>query len=142
GDYADGGGAPWHHASKRRNVGGARPSGCARQNGARGRRQGEHVRGPRNALGQFRQERPLRPDPLVELIVLQGSFRRWRAVFENTGISPLAVQRNIILSLLLILASLAWGLLLWQRANADPDMAMASPTMGLRAPLFLTIWVV
>ena len=61
---------------------------------------------------------------------------------KNADASPLAVQRNIILSLLLVLAALAWTLLLWQRANADPDMVMATPTMGLRAPLFLAIWVV
>jgi predicted metal-binding membrane protein len=61
---------------------------------------------------------------------------------DNAIPSPLAVQRTIILSLLLVLAVLAWAFLLWQRANADSDMAMASPTMGLRAPLFLTMWVV
>ena len=60
----------------------------------------------------------------------------------NRGSAPLTVQRTIILSLLLVLAALAWALLLWQGASADLDMAMSSPTMGLRGPLFLTIWVV
>jgi predicted metal-binding membrane protein len=54
----------------------------------------------------------------------------------------LPVQRNVILGLLLALASAAWVLLAWQGAGADMDMAMASPTMGMRAPLFLAIWVV
>jgi hypothetical protein len=31
--------------------------------------------------------------------------------------------------------------LLWQSADPDMDMTMASSTMGLRAPLFLAIWV-
>ena len=57
--------------------------------------------------------------------------------------APLTIQRNAILVLLLILAAVAWALLAWH--GLDPDMAMmmdaASPTMGLRAPLFLTIWV-
>jgi hypothetical protein len=52
----------------------------------------------------------------------------------------LAAQRNAILGLLLALAAAAWALLLaWP--GSDPGMAMASPTMGLRAPLFLAIWV-
>jgi predicted metal-binding membrane protein len=32
--------------------------------------------------------------------------------------------------------------LVWQSADADMDMTMASSTMGLRAPLFLAIWVI
>jgi predicted metal-binding membrane protein len=51
---------------------------------------------------------------------------------------PISVQRNVILILLLVLAAAAWALLIRQGSG----MAMASPTMGLRAPLFLTIWVV
>jgi len=39
-------------------------------------------------------------------------------------------------------AVIAWVLLAWQGAGSDMDMAMASPTMGMRAPLFLMIWVV
>jgi predicted metal-binding membrane protein len=55
---------------------------------------------------------------------------------------PLSVQRNLVLGLLLVLAALAWALLAWQATNPEMDMAMSSPSMGLRAPLFLAIWVV
>jgi predicted metal-binding membrane protein len=55
---------------------------------------------------------------------------------------PLAVHRIVILGLLLVLASASWALLVWQTTLADMDMAMATPTMGMRAPLFLMIWVV
>ncbi len=58
----------------------------------------------------------------------------------------LLVQRYVILGLLLAVAAAAWGLLIWQGAGAAMDMArgmaMASPTMGMRAPLFLAVWVV
>jgi predicted metal-binding membrane protein len=53
---------------------------------------------------------------------------------------PLALQRGVMLGLLLGLAAGAWALLAWQQADAD--MAMASPTMGMGAALFLAIWVV
>src|SRR5262249_7900633 len=56
--------------------------------------------------------------------------------------SSVSVQRIAILGLLLALAAAAWAMLIWQSADADMDMTMASSTMGLRAPLFLTIWVV
>lgn len=61
-----------------------------------------------------------------------------RAVWAD----PLSVQRNLILGLLLALAATACALLGWQAADADMDMAMGSPTMGMRAPLFLASWVV
>lgn len=54
----------------------------------------------------------------------------------------LPVQRNIVLGLLLVLAAAAWTLLVWQARIAGADMAMASPTMGMRASLFLAIWIV
>jgi predicted metal-binding membrane protein len=60
---------------------------------------------------------------------------------NRTRTDPLSFQRNIILGLLLILAAAAWALLIWQGVGADMGIAMASPTMGLRAPLFLAIWV-
>jgi predicted metal-binding membrane protein len=54
----------------------------------------------------------------------------------------LTAQRNAILALLLALAGAAWALLLiWNGSAPSMDMSMASPTMGLRAPLFLAIWV-
>jgi predicted metal-binding membrane protein len=63
---------------------------------------------------------------------------------ERARTDPLAFQRNVILGLLLGLAAAAWAVLAWQGAGDDMDMemAMASPTMGMRAPLFLAIWVV
>lgn len=60
---------------------------------------------------------------------------------NRTRTDPLSFQRNAILGLLLILAAAAWALLIWQGAGTDMGMAMTSPTMGLRAPLFLAIWV-
>lgn len=61
---------------------------------------------------------------------------------EYAGAEPLSLQRNIVLGLLLALAAAAWAALVWQSAGAETDTAMSSPTMGLRAPLFLAIWVV
>ena len=60
---------------------------------------------------------------------------------ERAPTDRLLVQRNVILGLLLAMASAAWALLAWQGAGADMDMAMASPTMGMHAALFLAIWV-
>jgi predicted metal-binding membrane protein len=60
---------------------------------------------------------------------------------DHAQANPLSVQRNVILGLLLALAAGAWAVLVWQSADADLDMTMASSTMGLRAPLFLAIWV-
>jgi predicted metal-binding membrane protein len=54
----------------------------------------------------------------------------------------LPLQRNVILGLLLALAAAAWAVLVWQHGDATMDMAMASPTAGLRAPLFLATWAV
>ena len=61
---------------------------------------------------------------------------------DRAGADPLSIHRNVILGLLLALAAAAWALLAWQGADANMGTAMASPTMGLRAPLFLAIWVV
>lgn len=61
---------------------------------------------------------------------------------DDAQANPLSVQRNIILGLLLALAAAAWAVLVWQSGGTNPDMVMNSITMGLRAPLFLTIWVV
>ena len=59
---------------------------------------------------------------------------------ERVQTDPILFQRNLILGLLLALAAAAWAILALQ--GAETDMAMDSPTMGLRAPLFLAIWVV
>ena len=61
---------------------------------------------------------------------------------DDAQAKPLSVQRNVILGLLLALAAGAWAVLVWQSAGADMDMTMASSTMGLRAPLFLAIWMI
>jgi predicted metal-binding membrane protein len=61
---------------------------------------------------------------------------------ERAQTDRLLGQRRVILGLLLALAAAAWALLAWQGAGARMDMATASLTMGLRAPLFLAIWVV
>lgn len=55
---------------------------------------------------------------------------------------PISVQRNLILGLLLALGAAAWAVLVWERVGSDRSMAMDSVTMGLRALLFLAIWVV
>ena len=54
----------------------------------------------------------------------------------------LLAQRNVILALLLALAAAAWVLLARQGAGAGMAMPISSPTTGMRAPLFLTIWVI
>ena len=61
---------------------------------------------------------------------------------DRAQADPIAFQRNVILGLLLALAAAAWAVLVWQGTVADMDMAMGSLTMGLRASLFLAIWVV
>jgi hypothetical protein len=55
---------------ERGNLGVGRPSDRARQAGASGRQGRQHLHRPRNALGQFRQEWPLRADKLVQSIAL------------------------------------------------------------------------
>ena len=65
--HAHGGGAAGEHAPERRDLGRDGPSGRAGQACVRRGQQGQHLRRPRHAVGQFRQERPLRADQLVEL---------------------------------------------------------------------------
>ena len=65
--HAHGGGAAAEHAPERRDLGRDGPSGRAGQARVRRGQQGQHLRRPRHAVGQFRQERPLRSDQLVEL---------------------------------------------------------------------------
>jgi predicted metal-binding membrane protein len=60
---------------------------------------------------------------------------------DRAQTDPISFQRNVILGLLLARAAAAWAALVWQGTGADMDMAMNLPTMGLRAPLFLAIWV-
>ncbi|WP_202298570.1 DUF2182 domain-containing protein [Mesorhizobium sp. 131-2-1] len=56
----------------------------------------------------------------------------------------LTLQRNIILVLLIAAAAAAWTLLVWQRMGMDAGMPMDmySPTMGMRASLFLAVWMI
>jgi predicted metal-binding membrane protein len=61
---------------------------------------------------------------------------------DRAKADPISLQRNVILGLLFVLAAAAWAELAWQDVGGDMNMAMDSPTMGLRAPLFLAIWVI
>jgi len=61
---------------------------------------------------------------------------------HHADIDPLSAQRKLVLGLLLLRAAFAWALLALQANSGEPNMAMSSPTMGMRAPLFLAIWVV
>jgi len=61
---------------------------------------------------------------------------------DNADSEPLSVQRNVVLALLLAPGAAAWALLACEHAISEATMSMASPTMGMRAPLFLAIWVV
>lgn len=54
----------------------------------------------------------------------------------------LSAQRSIIAGLLFAFAAAAWALLVWQTGTMGTDAVMTSPTMGMRAPLFLATWVV
>jgi predicted metal-binding membrane protein len=90
-------------------------------------------------VGQFRQERTLRADKLVELIQVGNEDSR---AMHHADTDPLSVQRNLVLGLLLALAAMAWALLALQSSSGEADMTMSSPTMGMDAPLFLAIWVV
>ena len=51
------------------------------------------------------------------------------------------LQRNLILFFLLWLTATSWAVLVWQ-SDANMGMTMVSPIMGLRALLFLAIWVI
>ncbi|AZO35617.1 DUF2182 domain-containing protein [Mesorhizobium sp. M2A.F.Ca.ET.037.01.1.1] len=56
---------------------------------------------------------------------------------------PLTLQRNIILALLIAAAAAAWwALLAWHQMGMDADMRMDSPSMGMTAALFLTVWLI
>lgn len=53
--------------------------------------------------------------------------------------SALERERNLILGTLLVLAAAAWGVLVWQSAEAGGQMG--GLTMAMSAPLFLAIWI-
>lgn len=52
---------------------------------------------------------------------------------------PPARLQTLTVTVLLLLAAVAWAILLWQSRMAGGTMSL---TMGMSAPLFLTIWVV
>lgn len=56
----------------------------------------------------------------------------------------LTLQRNIILALLIGAAAAAWALLVRQQTGMDADMSlgMYPPTMGMKAALFLAVWII
>ena len=60
---------------------------------------------------------------------------------EQTRVDLIALQRNAILALLIALSVAAWALLIWQGAGHDAHSSMASPSMGLGAPLFIAVWL-
>ncbi|MDI3341286.1 MAG: DUF2182 domain-containing protein [Sphaerobacter sp.] len=63
----------------------------------------------------------------------------------TTSASPAwSRERAVILGVLLVLAAVAWGILIWQGRSASDEAAMGGMglTMGMGALLFLTIWVV
>ncbi len=53
---------------------------------------------------------------------------------------PLPRERNLIIGTLLVLAAAAWALIVWQSSMLNDD-EMMGPTMGLAAPVFLSIWI-
>src|SRR3954454_21618183 len=84
---------------------------------------------------------------------------------ERAATSPLVRQRQLILALLVVLTLACWAVLLWQQAqmgtdpNHPPSGEMTGPagmagmgepappgqlnlTLGMDAPLFLSMWVV
>jgi predicted metal-binding membrane protein len=62
---------------------------------------------------------------------------------EEVRTDPISTQRNVILGLLIALCAGAWAWLAWQGAgmHRHPGSPMASPTMGMQAPLFVAMWI-
>ncbi|GLI96042.1 DUF2182 domain-containing protein [Methylocystis echinoides] len=62
---------------------------------------------------------------------------------EKARIDPIGAQRNVILGLLIMFCSGAWAWLAWHGAGIHhhPGSPMAAPTMGMQAPLFVTMWM-
>ncbi len=59
---------------------------------------------------------------------------------DRIGTRPFARQCNAILALLLAVTAAAWLYLAWRASGMA--MPAGSPTMGLRAPPFLLVWIV
>ena len=82
-----------------------------------------------------------REDPhLLGIMRIAVAFRAIGGL-DKAKLGPLRVQHNVILVLLLALAAAAWAVLVWQHGD-HMDMTMASPPIGLWAPLFLASWVI
>lgn len=81
---------------------------------------------------------------LSRIRALVAVFARGVSDAARGEVQPaLPLQRNLTLILLLTLAAAAWAVLVWHHYGVNMDMRMASPpTMGLRATLFLAMWVV
>jgi predicted metal-binding membrane protein len=60
---------------------------------------------------------------------------------EQIRPDPIAVHRNAIFAALVALSVLAWIILIWRSAAQSAAIDMASPSMGLGAPLFLAVWL-
>jgi predicted metal-binding membrane protein len=62
---------------------------------------------------------------------------------QEARIDPISTQRNIILGLLVVMCAGAWALLAWQGMGMHQHLGspMASPTMGMEAPLFVAMWM-
>jgi predicted metal-binding membrane protein len=53
---------------------------------------------------------------------------------------PLVRERNLIITLFLVLTAASWALLVWQ--SSMPNKMAMGLTMGMDAPLFLAVWIV
>lgn len=60
---------------------------------------------------------------------------------EQIRPDPIAVHRDAIFAALVALSVMAWIVLIWRSAAHDAAIDMASPSMGLGAPLFLAVWL-
>lgn len=58
----------------------------------------------------------------------------------TTNSYPLPRERNLILAALILLAAVAWAILIWQGTTMGDQMM--GLTMGMEAAVFLAIWVV
>lgn len=60
---------------------------------------------------------------------------------ERARTDPIALQRSVILALLSGLSAVAWALMIWMGGGHASHAAMAAPSMGLGAPLFIVVWL-
>ena len=122
--------------------------------------QGQHVRRPRHALGQFRQERTLRAYPLVELTLLTEIVRRGREAGpaavpeEATSVFEAVLRRDrvVVVAALVLVIALSWlwivtgagtGMSAIEMTRMPRDMMMTPAiwTPAYAALMFLMWWV-